>query len=187
MNVGQYLDMLNSARGNPTVEAASRICTYKSGKYTIERPLHLGAALVGAGALAELAAPLSAFGLPLGTAFQLRDDLLDAYGDPEVTGKSAGADLREGKATYLVALARRAATGDAARFLASHYGRADLSAEEVARVLAILDETGARAGTEATIRDLLGQAQEALTRLRVTATARAALGDLAAYVTGRDR
>ena len=107
--VGQFLDLVGTAGGSADPEQAARIERYKSGKYTVERPLHLGAAL--AGRLDELAAPLSAVGLPLGEAFQLRDDLLGVFGDPAVTGKPVGDDLREGKLTPLVAAA--AARADA--------------------------------------------------------------------------
>jgi geranylgeranyl diphosphate synthase type I len=82
---------------------AELIERYKSGKYTVERPLHLGAAL--AGRAGDLAAPLSAYGIPIGQAFQLRDDLLGVFGDPAVTGKPVGEDLRERKLTPLVAAA----------------------------------------------------------------------------------
>src|SRR5207248_344040 len=79
VNIGQYLDLLGTARRDATPELAERICQYKSGKYTIERPLHLGAAL--AGRLDDLAPAYTAYGMPLGEAFQLRDDLLGAFGD----------------------------------------------------------------------------------------------------------
>lgn len=187
VNVGQYLDLVGTAGDDVDPEGALRICLYKSAKYTVERPLHVGAALMGVEALARLAAPLSAFGVPLGTAFQLRDDLLDAFGDPALTGKPAGADLREGKATYLYALARQAATGPAAQFLAGHYGRAGLTEGDVTRLQAIFEETGARAGTEALIGQLLDESQAAAARLPLTGKAQGALVDLAAYVTGRDR
>ena len=104
-----------------------RICRYKTAKYTVERPLHLGAALAAPARAEDLAGPLSAFGLPLGEAFQLRDDLLDVFGDPSLTGKPVGDDLREGKPTLLVTLACAHATGPAARLLEERLGAADLS------------------------------------------------------------
>ncbi len=117
LDVGQYLDLLGTARADRDRDAARRIARYKSGKYTIERPLHVGAAL--AGRLGDLAGPLSAYGDPLGEAFQLRDDVLGAFGDPARTGKPVGQDLREGKPTpLLAAAAERAAaspTGGAPR------------------------------------------------------------------------
>ena len=111
LNVGQYLDLVGTARADTDHESARRIARYKSGKYTIERPLHIGAAL--AGRLDDLEAPLSAYGDPLGEAFQLRDDLLGAFGDEAVTGKPVGDDLREGKPTPLLAAAT--ANADAAQ------------------------------------------------------------------------
>ena len=78
---------------------------YKSAKYTVERPLQLGGALAGA-ARDAARRPTTAYGLPLGEAFQLRDDVLGVFGDPAETGKPAGDDLREGKRTVLVALRR---------------------------------------------------------------------------------
>src|SRR5690606_22876562 len=95
LNMGQYLDLLGTARADRDRALARRIARYKSGKYTVERPLHLGAAL--AGRLGDLREPLSAYGEPLGEVFQLRDDMLGAFGDPARTGKPVGHDLREGK------------------------------------------------------------------------------------------
>ena len=105
---GQYLDLLEQAQAVASPERVLRVVRFKSAKYTVERPLHLGALLAGAGH--ERLAALSDYGLPLGEAFQLRDDVLGVYGDPEVTGKPAGDDLREGKRTLLVALAMERAT-----------------------------------------------------------------------------
>ena len=96
--IGQYLDVLTQASADTSVQRASQVARFKSAKYTVEHPLLLGAAL--ADAPAELSAAYSAFGLPLGEAFQLRDDVLGVFGDPAATGKPAGDDLREGKRTY---------------------------------------------------------------------------------------
>jgi geranylgeranyl diphosphate synthase type I len=187
VNVGQYLDLIGTARADVSPEAARRICQYKSGKYTIERPLHLGAALLGDDTLARLTEPLSAYGSPLGEAFQLKDDLLDAFGDPAVTGKPVGSDLREGKPTYLLALARRAAKGPALRLLTERYGAPDLTDGEVAQLQSILVDTGARAGTERLVEELVDDAIVAAANAPLTMEARAALGDLAHFVAGRDR
>jgi geranylgeranyl diphosphate synthase type I len=185
VNIGQYLDLLGTARRDASVESAQRICIYKSGRYTTERPLQLGAAL--AGRLPALADALTAYGAPLGEAFQLRDDLLGVFGDTAVTGKPVGEDLREGKPTALYALAAAEAHGAAAELLARRFGAADLDEAEVAQLQAVLVETGARDKVEARIAELLDQSTAALARIDITAEARRELEALAVYVAGRDR
>ena len=151
LNVGQYLDILGTARRDTDHDGARRIARYKSGKYTIERPLHLGAAL--AGRLDDLQADLSAYGDPLGEAFQLRDDLLGAFGEESATGKPVGDDLREGKPTPLLAVATAKADAAQAAVLAE-IGRADLSGEGDRRIQEVFVATGAVATIEATIDSL---------------------------------
>jgi geranylgeranyl diphosphate synthase type I len=143
---GQYLDV--AAGGQPTddVERAQTIIRYKTAKYTCERPLHIGAALAGApGPLLE---ELSAYALPLGEAFQLRDDLLGVFGDPHITGKSRLDDLREGKHTLLTALALRDAAPPHRNLLHRLLGRPGLTEAEAAQIRSILTVTGARAHVE---------------------------------------
>ena len=187
VNVGQYLDILGAAEGmrvagDVAVERAKRICRYKTAKYTIERPLHLGAALAAPGQLARLAGPLSAFGLPLGEAFQLKDDLLGVFGDPALTGKPVGDDLREGKPTLLAGLAAARAPRFAERF-----GAADLTDAEIRDLQGMIEETGARAEVEKAVTDLVARSQEALDALPLTPEAVQSLGQLARFVAGRDR
>ncbi len=184
VNIGQYLDLLGTVRGNPSVEIARRICTYKSGKYTIERPLHLGAAL--ADRHAEFDASLSAYGLPLGEAFQLTDDLLGALGDEAVTGKPVGDDLREGKPTALVARALEAAT-PSQRAVLDRIGHVDLSFDEIGAIQAVLVETGAAEHIRAQINGLRDEAIAAIITSGLTDQATEALVELAHYVTDRDR
>ena len=184
VNVGQYLDLVGTARGMATEAVARRISVFKSGKYTVERPLHLGAAL--AGRLDELSGPLSAYGLPLGEAFQLRDDLLGVYGDASVTGKPVGEDLREGKPTVLFAMAVERAEGPAVSVL-ERYGAADLAESEVVALQEVLAATGAVAQVEARIDELVGEAMDALHAAAVTDVAREELVELAHFVAGRDR
>jgi geranylgeranyl diphosphate synthase type I len=182
--VGQYLDLVGTASASSDATQASRIARYKSGKYTVERPLHLGAAL--AGRLEELAEPLSAVGLPLGEAFQLRDDLLGVFGDASVTGKPVGDDLREGKLTPLVAFAARRADAAGARLL-SLLGRPDLDESEVAALQSFLVECGARDEVERAIERLVEQSLTALTSAPITADARVGLEELGTFVAWRDR
>jgi geranylgeranyl diphosphate synthase type I len=191
VNFGQYLDVLGSAQGvdvagEVAVARARRICRYKTAKYTVERPLHLGAALAAPEKLAEVAGPLSRFGLPLGEAFQLRDDLLGVFGDPVTTGKPVGDDLRNGKPTLLASLAASRATGEGARMMADRFGASDLDASEVAVLQEVIETTGARAEVERTVRSLLDAAVEALGTLPLSAPAVAALREIADFVAGRD-
>jgi geranylgeranyl diphosphate synthase type I len=174
----------------------------------VERPLHLGAALSAPKRFPEMIGPLSAVGLPLGEAFQLRDDLLGVFGDPAVTGKPVGDDLREGKPTLLASLAWARLTGGApavgaagaagaagaparsagpqARFFEDRFGAPDLTDDEIAQLRAVMEDTGARRDVEATIEQLADAAERALERLPLTAAARDALRQLAAFTTGRD-
>jgi len=189
VNVGQYLDLVGTAqggtlRGERGVAQARRIGQYKSGKYTIERPLHLGAAL--AGRLEDMEGPLSAYGAPLGEAFQLRDDLLGAFGDATVTGKPVGEDLREGRPTALYAYAAGSADGPAAKLLADRFGAPDLTEAEVAELQDVIEETGARRKVEEAVDRLVTEALGAIDRAPVLPEARAELVELATYVAARE-
>jgi geranylgeranyl diphosphate synthase type I len=180
---GQYLDLLEQARGGGSVERAMRVVRYKSAKYTIERPLHLGAALAGADA--GLMAALSAYGLPLGEAFQLRDDVLGVFGDPAETGKPAGDDLREGKRTLLVATAMDRASAEQAGHLREGLGDPHLSAAAIDELRAIIVATGAREEVEAVIEARTGESVAALRAADLPADARDALEALAVAATTR--
>ena len=160
---GQFLDVSVQARGRADVTQAMTVLRYKSAKYSIERPLHVGAALAGADE-ATLAA-LSSYGLPLGEAFQLRDDLLGVFGDPATTGKPAGDDLVEGKRTVLVALALDAASPEEAARLDAALG-SPLTEDQVAELRGIIDRSGAHAQVEQVIGELASRALAALERGR---------------------
>lgn len=158
---GQYLDLLEQARGGGSTERALRVVRYKSAKYTIERPLHIGAAL--ADAPAEVFAAYSGYGLPLGEAFQLRDDVLGVFGDPGETGKPAGDDLREGKRTVLIAIAAERATPAQASILKRYLGDPSLDAHGISALRDVIEDTGARQSTEDMIGTLLESSLDALT------------------------
>jgi geranylgeranyl diphosphate synthase type I len=179
---GQFLDVSVQARGHADVEAAMTVLRYKSAKYSIERPLHIGAAL--GGATPDQLTALTRFGLPLGEAFQLRDDLLGVFGDPATTGKPAGDDLVEGKRTVLVALALDAASPADARLLDGALGRA-LSDQEVAILRGIIDDSGARAQVETVITELTTRALAALDASGFDDAAVVVLRELASAATQR--
>ena len=183
VNIGQYLDVLGAARGGTDLETSRRIAHYKSGKYTIERPLHVGAALVDR--LDEFRAQLSRYGSPLGEAFQLRDDILGAFGDEQRTGKPVGDDLREGKPTPLLAIARTNAS-PSQRQLLDRVGSVDLTDADIVELQQVVVDTGARSEIEATITALTDTAIDALEGLAFEPVAIDALVDLARYVSDRD-
>ena len=160
MVAGQYLDVL-AAHAGPVDEAkARRVAVLKSGLYTVEGPLHIGCHLAGGGP--DVLAMLSRYGVPLGEAFQIRDDVLGVFGDPSTTGKDRDSDLREGKRTVLVARTLGLVGDPDRRFIEERLGRADLSAEEVARIRSLMEESGALASTLQLIRELTDEAQSAI-------------------------
>ena len=179
---GQFLDVSAQARGEADVDTAMTVLRYKSAKYSIERPLHIGAAL--AGASPEMITQLSRFGLPLGEAFQLRDDLLGVFGDPALTGKPAGDDLIEGKRTVLVSLALDALPAADAKVLDTSLGTA-LDPAQVEHLCTLIDESGARAHVETVITQLTERSLAALAAADITDRARGVLTGLAADATQR--
>ena len=196
---GQYLDLVQAQRGlarpatRPAGEVlpvaeqigtAERIIRYKSAKYTVERPLQLGAAVTGAAGEGFL----SGYGLPLGEAFQLRDDVLGVFGDPAATGKPAGEDIREGKQTLLLVLARQMAGPAEQRVIETVPGNPAATDADIASVRSALAGCGALDAVERRIAGLARQARAALeAEAGVPDDARAALLQLAGLATLRDR
>lgn len=165
VTVGQYLDVLAQVLpwgADPVAdeERARQVIRAKSARYSVEHPLSLGATLAGADAVAL--ERCRDRGLPLGEAFQLRDDLLGVFGEPATTGKPAGDDLREGKRTVLVSRALASATADDGALLVASLGRADLSSAEIERLREVLHRSGAVDSVEALISSLAAPALHAL-------------------------
>jgi geranylgeranyl diphosphate synthase type I len=183
LNFGQYLDMLGSAMNERRREKAERICRYKSGKYTIERPLHLGA-LLAAPTRDDLIPVLSTYGLPLGDAFQMRDDVLGAFGDTAITGKPVGDDLREGKPTPLMAIATARANAAQLKEL-QLVGNQDLTPAQIARVQEVIRETGALDELETVITRLTDEAIAAVQNVPFAQSVRDEMITLAEYVSWR--
>jgi geranylgeranyl diphosphate synthase type I len=181
---GQFLDIHEQTQRTTSVDRSMKIARYKSGKYTIERPLHLGAAMTP-NPSPEIFAALSAYGLPLGEAFQLRDDLLGVFGDPSVTGKPAGDDLREGKRTVLIAMTNDRQSESQREIARKYFGKQDLDAQGVALLREIIETTGARAELEATIERLTDQALTAAQSAVFTEDGSAMLVELANIATKR--
>ncbi len=190
VSAGQYLDILGEVLpwgDDPAADEARarQVIRAKSARYSVEHPVTLGAVLAGADG--EQLADCHGFGLPLGEAFQLRDDLLGVFGDPAVTGKPAGDDLREGKRTVLVAraLARAGATSPTADLIRSQVGHRDLDPASVQRVAEAIAATGAPAEIENLIGRLVDEAFARLDAAELTEPGRAMLRDLGAAAVGR--
>lgn len=181
---GQYLDLVQQSRGAHQLEDALTVARYKTAGYTIERPLHFGAALADADV--ELVGSYRRYGQALGLAFQLRDDLIGAFGDPSVTGKPAGDDLRSGKATALIACALEKADDAARQVILSALGDASLDEVGLARVRDTLVEVGAVARIESLITTLAGEASEAIADAPVAESARPILQRLVSAATQRE-
>ena len=196
---GQYLDMVAQAHPlrqrapaigslRPTIELAlddaSRVVEYKAARYTVQRPCQMGAAL-GSGN-DELYFALGAYGSPLGRAFQFRDDLLGVFGDPQVTGKPAGDDLREGKRTVLVAHAYAHASDAGQKLLLQRLGDPGLDETGINELQQVIVESGAREAVESMINENFERALKALHDTEITDEGRAGLTALAEAAVRRE-
>ncbi len=192
---GQFLDLVGQSAGSWGLDDALRVITYKAAKYTVERPLHLGVALACAAdgmrrpgqptERAALTAAFTSYGIPVGIAFQLRDDILGVFGDPARTGKPVTDDLREGKRTVLLAIARRRADAGQAALLDRSVGDPLLTEAQAAEVGEVIAGTGAYAECEAMIATKVGEALVALDAAPIDAVTKAALAFLAIATTFR--
>lgn len=183
LTAGQFLDVEAARSGATSVELALAVARYKSGSYTVARPLEIGATLAANGD--ELARRLAAAGLPLGQAFQLRDDVLSVFGAEAETGKPTLSDLAEGKRTLLVALtAERLDPASRARF-DSLLGRPNLSEEQADELRELMQASGGLAATERWTDGLFNEAMEHLQALPIAEEARRVLRDLALYLVAR--
>ncbi|MGP3535094.1 polyprenyl synthetase family protein [Microbacterium sp. RD1] len=188
VTLGQFLDVAEESAyaTEPDAEHAERalrVASLKSARYSIQQPLLIGASLAGADA-AQLDA-LSAFGHPVGMAFQLRDDVLGVFGDAAITGKPSGDDLREGKRTVLVAYAREAMPAGARRIFDEMLGDRTLDGDQIASLQRTIVDTGALERVESLISDYARQADRALSGARLDNAAVGELRDLSRAATSR--
>lgn len=188
VTVGQYLDILEenawpTVPDSDTIRRAERVMTFKSAKYSVEAPLALGALLGGASN--DQVESLRRFGLPLGLAFQLRDDVLGVFGDSAVTGKPAGDDLREGKRTVLVAFARRGMSGSHRAAFDDALGRPDLDDAAIAELQSQIESSGALEDAERSISIYTAEALGALRSASLESDALSDLEELARLLTDR--
>ncbi|PDP87821.1 polyprenyl synthetase [Glycomyces fuscus] len=179
---GECLEVLRTG-SPPDTGSSLQVIRYKTAKYTVEHPLRIGGALAGApGPLMEA---FTAYGLPLGEAFQLRDDLLGLFGDPERTGKSNLDDVRGNRPTVLLAETWSAATAAERRELRALLGRRGLDGEGLSRVRSIMRRTGAPERVEEMIAQRVRAATCALSRADLPDGAAAALAQMVASAAAR--
>jgi geranylgeranyl diphosphate synthase, type I len=182
---GQYLDIVAEASAADSIDSAMTVATFKTACYTVSRPLQLGAA--AAADRPDVAALFGQFGTDVGVAFQLRDDVLGVFGDPAVTGKPSGDDLRSGKRTVLLAEAVKLADASdplAANLLRNSIGT-DLSEAQVRELRDVIESVGALAAAEDRIAALTAHALATLQGAPVNAAAKAGLSELATRATNR--
>ena len=182
VNIGQYLDVLSGAKGKFDHSAARKILEYKTGRYSVQRPLQLGAAL--AGRYEELGKVFTSFGQPVGVVFQLRDDLLGVFGNSEMTGKPTGDDLREGKPTPLMAEAFARASQQQ-RIILEQIGSGALTENDIARIQEVVQQTGAKDAIETEITNLTEVALSVLETMTLEGNAKESLSELAHFVAYR--
>jgi geranylgeranyl diphosphate synthase, type I len=182
---GQYLDIVAEASAAESIASAMNVDTFKTACYTVARPLQLGVA--AAADRPEVQAAFGQFGTDLGVAFQLRDDVLGVFGDPAVTGKPSGDDLRSGKRTVLLAEAVELA--DKADPLGANLLRSSIGAEltdaQVARLRDVIESVGALAAAEQRIAALTRRALATLEAAPINPAAKAGLTELARMATDR--
>jgi geranylgeranyl diphosphate synthase, type I len=182
---GQYLDLLEQARRTAEVTEIKNIVLHKTAKYTVERPLHLGATLVGASA--KQLSTLSEYGLAIGEAFQYRDDLLGTFGDSSVTGKPVGGDIREGKRTLLVALLHEKASPTHWNEFDAILGNQQATEAQVNRATEILTQYKVADEVEKTIQSLLDIAMLACESPEISSTTQSQLQALGHAAANRSR
>jgi geranylgeranyl diphosphate synthase type I len=188
VTAGQYLDILeerawNTLSPEDVMTHAQRVIIYKSAKYSVQAPLLIGASIAGA-RVGQLDS-LREFGLPLGIAYQLRDDLLGVFGDESVTGKPSGDDLLEGKRTVLIALARKNLPSTAGRLLDELLGDPTLDAGQIAMLQQTISASGAVDEMEKLITSNVDRANAALDEASLSTESIAALRSLTQSVTDR--
>ena len=180
--VGQFADVANDAGAQPTLDTVLDVARRKSGNYTVRRPLEIGAAMAGCDHLLDV---LAGYGSAIGEAFQLRDDLLGVFGSPSVTGKPAGGDLAERKATSVVVVAARMADADTRRQFDDLARTEDLSESDIDRWRSLITATGAPEWVEEKIAERVATANEHLGDDRLDSAVRCALESMAAVCTSR--
>jgi geranylgeranyl diphosphate synthase type I len=175
--VGQFADLINDAGAFPTLDQVLNVSRRKSGNYTVRRPLEIGATMAGCNK--RVLASLATYGEAVGDAFQLRDDVLGIFGSPTVTGKPAGGDLSERKATSVVVTAYQLAEPGLRKQLKELMSRDDLDESDIVRWRNLILATGAVERIEQMIDSRLNRALDWIDAAPIDRTVRTTLASMA--------
>ena len=182
---GQALDYSGNFNDDFSADYIKRIHVLKTAKYTIEGPLHIGAVL--AGAKEKHLKLISGFSIPLGQAFQIKDDILNVFGSEAAIGKPVASDIREGKKTLLVSKALEKANEKQKSFIRYCLGNKTLKQSEIARIKRIIEDTGSLDCSKSLAADLVEKAKENIRKSGFRKEAKLFLLNLADYIIARDK
>jgi geranylgeranyl diphosphate synthase type I len=183
--VGEIQDVYMSYGYNVSEEKIIAMYENKTAKYTFDGPLKLGAIMAGADD--ALCDKLSAFAIPLGIAFQIRDDILGVFGDAKKTGKPVGSDIAEGKMTLMVHRAISLADRKQKKELKRLLGKKDITNKEIAIFQKILHDTGAMKSIDEQMKILINQSQKALDNITMHTGAKEFLSTLTQHLYDREK
>lgn len=181
---GEALDVILAEYPNVKIDRISEMQKYKTAKYTIEGPLHLGAILAGVDE--KFLESLSKFAIPVGIAFQIRDDIIGIFGDEKKIGKPAGSDIKEGKKTFLISKALEKANDNQKNILNNALGNENISVDDIDKVKNIIIETGSLEFSKTKARELIDGAKKSLNDLDISEENKKFLCDLADFIAGRE-
>lgn len=180
---GEMSDVLAENTKRVSDKQAINVMEYKTARYTIEGPLHLGA--IFAGADEKTMKNLSDFSIPLGIAFQIQDDILGVFGSSKETGKPVGADIREGKKTLLILKALEFGNKAQRKEIIFRAGDPHITEEQIRKVRQIIVDTGALEYSLKAAEKLVGESRRALSRSKLSDKSKEFFSDVAEYIVKR--
>ena len=181
---GEIFDVILEAKGSATEKEVLEVHRNKTAKYTVEGPLHLGAMLAGADE--KMLRDLSDYAIPVGTAFQIQDDILGAFGNEKKLGKPVCSDLREGKQTLLVVKALENGDRHQKKTIEELLGKKEVSEEEIEKFRQIVRNTGSLEYSQILAKKLIGEGKKALRDSKIENGTKEFLAGIADYIVNRE-
>jgi geranylgeranyl diphosphate synthase type I len=182
--VGEVKDFYIGYKGKATEKEVMDMYEYKTAKYTVEGPLHLGAVLGGADE--ETLKLISGYSIPVGIAFQIQDDILGVFGNEEKLGKKVGSDIEEGKMTVLVTRANQKAGSKERKIMNSILGREGLSFDEIERFRSIIRNSGSLAYAQSIAERSVEKGKQQLAKTKFKKETKDFLYGMADYIIKRE-